>query len=77
MLICEQFSRMIGCVYMDPSTDVVRASVNKWLLEMGCLGNEGILNVFTDDEVAVGPVFFHLGVGKDVKVSKDPHSLRL
>ena len=72
LLICEQFSRMIGCVYMDPSTDVVRASVKKWLLEMGCLGNEGILNVFTDDEVAVGAVFFHLGVGKDVKVSKAP-----
>ena len=72
LLICEQFSRMIGCVYMDPSTDVVRASVKKWLLEMGCLGNGGVLNVFTDDESAVGAVFFHLGIGKDVKLDKCP-----
>ena len=35
-----------------------------------CLGNSGVLSLFTDDEVAVGSVFYHLGVGKDVRVTR-------
>ena len=70
LLICEQYSKMIGCVLMEPNVDTVRSNVKRWLLEMGCLGNSGVLSLFTDDEVAVGSVFYHLGVGKDVRVTR-------
>ena len=58
---------------MGPNTDHVRASVQRWLGEMGCLGDShGVLVVSTDDEEAVGNVFSRLQVGKDVRVSKAP-----
>ena len=72
LVICERFSGMVGCVWMDPNTDHVRAALRNWLQEMGCFGNEGVLSVFTDDEQAVGAVFTHLRIGKDVKVTKAP-----
>ena len=73
LIICERFSGMIGVVHMGPNTDHVRASVQRWLQEMGCLGDsQGVLAVSTDDEEAVGNVFSRLQVGKDVRVSKAP-----
>ena len=73
LVICERFSGMVGSVWMSPNTDHVRAGVQKWLHEMGCLGDgTGILSVNTDGEDAVGNVFTHLQIGKDVRVSKAP-----
>ena len=73
LIICERFSGMVGVVHMGPNTDHVRASVQRWLGEMGCLGDShGVLVVSTDDEEAVGNVFSRLQVGKDVRVSKAP-----
>ena len=64
---------MVGVVHMGPNTDHVRASVQRWLGEMGCLGDShGVLVVSTDDEEAVGNVFSRLQVGKDVRISKAP-----
>ena len=73
LIICERFSGMVGVVHMGPNTDHVRASVQRWLGEMGCLGDShGALVVSTDDEEAVGNVFSRLQVGKDVRISKAP-----
>ena len=64
---------MVGVVHMGPNTDHVRASVQRWLGEMGCLGDShGVLVVSTDDEEAVGNVVSRLQVGKDVRISKAP-----
>ena len=58
LIICERFSGFVGVVHMGPNTDHVRASVQRWLGEMGCLGDShGVLVVSTDDEEAVGNVF--------------------
>ena len=72
LLICERFSGMVGCVWMSPSTDQIRRDLRRWLEEMGCLGDDGVLSVFSDDETAVGFVFTHLKVGKDIRVTKAP-----
>jgi len=37
---------------------------------MGCLGDDGVLSVFSDDETAAGSVFTHLKIGKDIRVTK-------
>ena len=72
LVICERFSGMVGCVWMSPSTDQIRRDLRRWLEEMGCLGDDGVLSVFSDDETAVGSVFTHLKVGKDIRVTKAP-----
>ena len=72
LVICERFSGMVGCVWMSPSTDQIRRDLRRWLEEMGCLGDDGVLSVFSDDETAVGSVFTHLRIGKDIRVTKAP-----
>ena len=70
LVICERFSGMVGCVWMSPSTDQIRRDLRRWLEEMGCLGDDGVLSVFSDDETAAGSVFTHLKIGKDIRVTK-------
>ena len=72
LVICERFSGMVGCVWMSPSTDQIRRDLRRWLEEMGCLGDDCVLSVFSDDETAVGSVFTHLKIGKDSRVTKAP-----
>ena len=61
---------MVGCVWMSPSTDQIRRDFRRWLEEMGCLGDDDVLSVFSDDETDVGSVFTHLRIGKDIRVTK-------
>ena len=48
---------MVGCVWMSPSTDQIRRDLPRWLEEMGCSGDDGVLSVFSDDETAGGSVY--------------------
>ena len=38
----------------------------------GLFGDDGVLSVFSDDETAVGSVFTHLRIGKDIRVRHLP-----
>ena len=58
---------------MDVSNaDVNHRNLSYWLREFGCLdGNpQGVLHVYTDDEVAVGAVFQDAKLDKPVKVTR-------
>ena len=54
-----------------PNSDVNHRNLSYWLKEFGCMdGNpQGVLHVYTDDEVAVGAVF------QDAKLARPPMQL--
>ena len=57
---------------MSPNSDVNHRNLSYWLKEFGCMdGNpQGVLHVYTDDEVAVGAVFQDAKLDKPVKVTR-------
>ena len=72
LVVADISSHMFGALWMSPSSDVNHRNLSYWLKEFGCMdGNpQGLLHVYTDDEVAVGAVFQDAKLDKPVKVTR-------
>ena len=72
LVVADLGSHMFGAIWMSPNSDVNHRNLSYWLREFGCLdGNpQGVLHVYTDDEVAVGAVFQDAKLDKPVKVTR-------
>ena len=72
LVVADLSSHMFGGLWMSPNSDVNHRNLSYWLKEFGCMdGNpQGVLHVYTDDEVAVGAVFQDAKLDKPVKVTR-------
>ena len=72
LVVADLSSHMFGALWMSPNSDVNHRNLSYWLKEFGCMdGNlQGVLHVYTDDEVAVGAVFQDAKLDKPVKVTR-------
>ena len=72
LVVADLSSHMFGALWMSPNSDVNHRNLSYWLKEFGCMdGNpQGVLHVYTVDEVAVGAVFQDAKLDKPVKVTR-------